>query len=184
MSDVRIMSLATDEASLPMFRDFEKRLDAVRERAYDLFLSRNGAGGSDFDDWVQAERELLGVAMGELKERDGEYEVDVTLPGFKADEVELSATPRELIVHAATTSEKTGDDERVMWTEFGSSEVYRRFSLPTPVQTERISAELKNGVLRVHAPKSTATTAVPSTSAPASVPIRNGAKARLETAVR
>jgi HSP20 family molecular chaperone IbpA len=184
MSDVRIMSLATDEASLPVFRDFEKRLEAVRERAYDLFLSRNGAAGSDFDDWVQAERELLGSARGEMTEHEGEYEVDVTLPGFDADEVELSATPRELLVHATTTNEKTRDDADVMSREFSSSEVYRRFSLPTPVEIQRISAELKDGVLKVHAPKSTAPLTFASQGEPASVPIGNGSKAMREMAAR
>ena len=30
----------------------------IAEAAYHKYLSRRGAGGSDFDDWVQAEREL------------------------------------------------------------------------------------------------------------------------------
>jgi HSP20 family protein len=156
MSDVQIKRLNGDERTLPVFAELEKRLEAVRERAYGLFASRGRRAGSDLDDWMKAERELFGWTAGEMKERDGEYEVDVTLPGFKADEVELTATPNELIVHAQSKSEKKGGDDRVIWSEFGSSDVYRRFSLPTPVQAERISAELKNGVLKVHAPKSVA----------------------------
>lgn len=158
MSDVQITRLNGDERTLPVFAEFERRLDAVRERAFSLFASRGRRAGSDLEDWMKAERELFGWSPGELKERDGEYVVDVTLPGFKADEVELTATPSELIVHAHTTSEKKGEEGQVIWSEFGSSEVYRRFSLPTPVQSERITAELKNGVLTVHAPKSVAAT--------------------------
>jgi hypothetical protein len=30
----------------------------IRERAYLRYLERGGAGGSDFDDWLEAEREL------------------------------------------------------------------------------------------------------------------------------
>lgn len=30
----------------------------IAEAAYQKYLSRRGAGGSDFDDWVEAEREL------------------------------------------------------------------------------------------------------------------------------
>jgi hypothetical protein len=30
----------------------------IAEAAYHRYLSRQGAGGSDFDDWVEAEREL------------------------------------------------------------------------------------------------------------------------------
>jgi len=32
--------------------------DQIAEAAYHRFLSRQGAGGSDFDDWVEAERDL------------------------------------------------------------------------------------------------------------------------------
>ncbi len=156
MSDVEITRLNGDERTLPVFAELEKRLDAVRERAFSLFAGRGRRAGSDLEDWVKAERELFGWSPGELKERDGEYEMDVTLPGFKAAEVELTATPSELIVHAQTKSETKGETDRVIWSEFGSSEVFRRFTLPTPVQSERIAAELKNGVLKVHAPKSVA----------------------------
>ena len=32
--------------------------DEIAEAAYHKYLSRRGAGGSDFDDWVEAERDL------------------------------------------------------------------------------------------------------------------------------
>lgn len=32
--------------------------DAIRRRAYELYLARNGEHGHDLDDWLQAEKEL------------------------------------------------------------------------------------------------------------------------------
>jgi hypothetical protein len=32
--------------------------DEIRARAYEIFLSRNGAPGDEVEDWLQAEREL------------------------------------------------------------------------------------------------------------------------------
>lgn len=32
--------------------------EEIRLRAYELFLSRNGAPGNELDDWLRAEREL------------------------------------------------------------------------------------------------------------------------------
>jgi hypothetical protein len=32
--------------------------DAVRARAYEIFLARGGGHGRDLDDWLQAEREV------------------------------------------------------------------------------------------------------------------------------
>jgi hypothetical protein len=34
--------------------------DAIRRRAYELYLERGGAAGRALDDWVRAERELRG----------------------------------------------------------------------------------------------------------------------------
>ena len=36
-------------------RNGEDRLEMIRQQAYFLFTSRNGADGSDFDDWLRAE---------------------------------------------------------------------------------------------------------------------------------
>jgi HSP20 family molecular chaperone IbpA len=153
MSDVRIKRADEGERQLPVFQEFEQRMEEVRKRAYDIFASRGRRRGRPDDDWIAAERELLGWSAAELKEHDAEYEVDVSLPGFSPNDIELTATPNELILHAADKREQQGKDGNVVWSEFGSSEVFRRFTLPTSVETDKISAQLKNGVLKVHVPK-------------------------------
>lgn len=153
MSDVRIMHQTDGERTLPVFDAIEKRLDAVRARAYELFESRDKSEGSDLDDWLQAEREVLGWSAVGMTDHDGEYEVDFALPGFRADDVELTATPTELIVHAESRKDRKGATDEVTWNESASSDIYGRIALPTPVYAERVSARLWNGVLTVHAPK-------------------------------
>ena len=154
MSDVKIRCEADGEHNLPVFEEIERKIEAVRQRAFDLFSSRGGRQGRDLDDWITAERELMGSSPAEMKERQNEFEVDVALPGFRADDVELTATPHELILHAERKMQRSGETDRVVWSEFGSNEVYRRFTLPANVSADRVTAELKFGVLRVHAPKS------------------------------
>ena len=39
-------------------RDDQPSEEAIRARAYQRYLERGGAGGSDFQDWLEAEREL------------------------------------------------------------------------------------------------------------------------------
>jgi hypothetical protein len=34
----------------------------IAVRAYEIFLSRSASDGHDLDDWIQAERELMGIA--------------------------------------------------------------------------------------------------------------------------
>lgn len=154
MSDVKIKREADGERTLPVFAELERKMEGVRQRAFDLFSTRGGRQGRDLDDWITAERELLGWSTAEMKERPDEFEVDLALPGFKADDVELTATSQEIIVHAARKDQRSGETDHVVWSEFGSNEIYRRFTLPADVRTDRVTAELKNGVLRVHAPKS------------------------------
>jgi HSP20 family protein len=157
MSDVKIKCETDGERTLPVFAELERKIDAVRQRAFDLFTGRDGRQGRDLDDWITAERELMGWSAAEMTERADEFEVDIVLPGFKADDVELTATANELILHAERKQQRDGEKDRLVWSEFGSSEVYRRFSLPADVNADGVKAELKNGVLRVHAPKKAVT---------------------------
>jgi len=43
-----------DDAPLPA----EPSADDIRYRAYERYLERGGGHGMDFDDWLEAEREL------------------------------------------------------------------------------------------------------------------------------
>lgn len=43
--------------------------DEIALRAYHIYLRRNGAPGNPFDDWKQAEHELLAAATAKPKSR-------------------------------------------------------------------------------------------------------------------
>lgn len=42
--------------------------DKVRQRAYELYLSRGSEPGSELDDWFRAEQELQSAPTGKPKE--------------------------------------------------------------------------------------------------------------------
>ncbi len=63
----------------------------------------------------------------------------------------MTATPSEIVVHAATKQEKKGDKDNVLWTEFGSKNVYRRFEVPNPINLDRVTANIENGLLHINA---------------------------------
>lgn len=153
MQNIKIQHTADDERALPVFSEVAQRMDAVREKAFELFLRRGATAGNDLQDWITAEQEVLGWPAAELTERNGEYEVDITLPGFTEEEVEVTATPSELIVHAATQRERQGEEAQIVWSEFKSNDVYRRFDFPKSVDAEKVSARLEHGILKVVAPK-------------------------------
>jgi HSP20 family molecular chaperone IbpA len=142
--------------TLPIFEQIERRLEDVRRRAFELFERRGCGLGRDIEDWLKAEREVLGWPAVEMAENDKEYEFQMTLAGFDAKEVEVTALPSEIIVHAQTKSEKKTEESNVTSTEFGSSDVYRRFELPQPINVDRTKARLDKGVLQITAAKAEA----------------------------
>lgn len=153
MPSIRIQRATDGEHDLPIFTELARRMESVRQRAFELFAQRGGEEGHDLDDWISAEHEVLGWPAAELKEANGAFQVDITLPGFNAKEVEVTATPSELIVHAASVKEEHGEDQAILWSEFGSNDVYRRFAFPRTVDADKITATLEHGILKVRAPK-------------------------------
>jgi HSP20 family molecular chaperone IbpA len=148
--------------TLPIFTEIKKRLAEVQQRAFQLFQERGEALGRELDDWLTAERHIFGWAKAELAEKDNAYEIQVALPGFDPKDLEVTATPEEIIVRAAseqnrreetpTPSAAKDNDLRVVWSEFGSREVCRRFVLPKPVMVDKVAARLEKGILHIDAP--------------------------------
>lgn len=154
MSQVAITKATpADKQSPPIFEDLAKRFDAIERRAFDLFEKRGRVAGHELEDWLKAEHELIGWPAAELSEKDGAYQMEITLPGFKPQEIEVTASPNEIIIHAATHEEKQAKKESVLWTEFGSNDVYRRFGLTVPIDLDKVTANLEDGLLRINAPK-------------------------------
>ncbi len=153
MPNVHIQRDSEGERTLPVFREISDRMEAVRQKAFELFEGRGGERGHELEDWIAAEHAVMGWPAAELKDKKSAFEVEVTLPGFTAKEVEVTATCDEIIVHAASHHEKKGEGDKVLWSEYGSNDVYRRFDLPTEVSADRVTAHLDNGILHVMAPK-------------------------------
>src|SRR6185437_4668627 len=89
---------SSEKKTLPVFGEIAKRLQAVERRAFDLFEKRGRQVGHELEDWFQAESELLGSLTAELTEKNGAYEIGITLPGFEAKNIEVTAGPNEVIV--------------------------------------------------------------------------------------
>jgi HSP20 family molecular chaperone IbpA len=127
--------------------------DRIRERAYEIFQSR-GTDGREMDDWLQAEHDLIFAPESELLEKDGRYEIRVAAPGFKATETNVKATPNAVIVSAESNHRHEENSADVHFCEFGSRTLFRRLDLPEPINVDRVTANLDDGMLRITAQKS------------------------------
>jgi HSP20 family protein len=156
MSEINLQRAMTDEQALPAFAEAERMFEQVRRRAYQLCSARGFGEGRALDDWLTAEREFNWPAT-ELVEREQDFVLSVALPGFEPGEVALTATPRSLIVQARTKAERkdesTKAEARIHWSELHRADVCRRIEFGRELDLERISATLKNGVLRIVARK-------------------------------
>ena len=153
MTRIAVTRKADAEKGIPVFKEPSSRLDAVRQRAFERFEKRGRLAGYDLEDWIAAEKDVLGWPAVELKEREGEFEMEVSLAGFSPSEIEVTAADDEVIVHAASQQHAEGQDEKVVWSEFGANDVYRRVTLPAVIDTKGVSARFDNGLLRIRAPK-------------------------------
>ncbi len=141
----------------PALASVDVLMQSIRERAYELFSQRGFGEGFALEDWLKAEHEISWPAA-ELVEEDKAYQLKIALPGYTVGEIEVSATPQEIIVKAA--SEKRGASKAqepakgtVRWSEFKSNQTCRRFEAPSAIDTNQVTASLQDGLLTVRAAK-------------------------------
>ncbi len=101
-------------------------------------------------EWRSPFRRSPAVDIGE---KDNAYEVTADMPGFEEKSIEVQVVDGSLSIKGERKSEKEEKkkDYYVSEREFGSFE--RSFPLPEGVDTDKIEASLKNGVLTVTLPK-------------------------------
>lgn len=118
------------------------------DRLFDEFGGRSL--GADF-----ARTPLLarGPAL-ELKETNGEYRLDVEVPGMRVEDIDIRVADGVLRVSGERKEEKEEKNENYVFSErrYGSFE--RAIQLPGSVDAGKIRADCKDGVLTIHLPKS------------------------------
>lgn len=155
MPKVTVERVVDPAVSIPhVFEEMARRSGEIQRRAFELFLQRGCESGREVEDWVNAEKQLTGFSpAAELTEMDGEYALQMTLPGLSAADVQVTALPHELIVRAGARQERLSRGASVVWSEFGHGDIVRRIDLPEAIETESATANLEDGMLRIAAKK-------------------------------
>ncbi len=94
----------------------------------------------------------------DVRETDEAYVLDMDLPGYSENDVALSLKDRVLTISSvaqAEKEEKAKDEKKAEYLirERGESRFVRRFSLPKDIDSEKVEANFKNGVLTVTIPR-------------------------------
>jgi HSP20 family molecular chaperone IbpA len=127
--------------------------DAIARRAYELFESEGCVNGSDVRHWLEAEKEILCSVPITTEESEAEIVVRAEVPGFTAGELEVDAESRRLTISGKHESRNETKEGGNVSTEELSTEILRSIELASNVDTAKVSASLKDGVLTVLLPK-------------------------------
>ena len=130
------------------FRDFgnlENRLASLL--AWDP-TTRNGNGG---------DKETMTATQWsppvDISEDDKEYLVKAELPELKKEEVKVSVENGQLTISGERKTEKEEKGKKYHRIERSYGSFIRSFTLPDAVNSDKVSAEFKDGLLTVHLPK-------------------------------
>jgi HSP20 family protein len=74
------------------------------------------------------------------------------LPGVSADDLEVQFEDHQLLIRGKVADRQEGVE--YLYREYGTGDFYRSFTVGESIATDKIWAELKNGVVTVHLPKS------------------------------
>ena len=125
-------------------------------------------GENLFDDWMgfpmrelaNVDRRLYGknashIMKTDVKETDGTYEVEIDLPGFKKDEINVKLEDGYMTISAAKglDTEKKDKHGKIIRQERYAGAMQRSFYVGEGVKTEDVKAKYEDGVLKLDIPK-------------------------------
>ena len=113
-----------------------------------------------FRDFDRADRKLYGkhangLMKTDVRENEGNYELDIDLPGFKKDEISLTLDNGYLIVGAAKTVNEDEKDSKgkMLRQERYSGAMQRSFYVGDGIDENDVKAKFEDGVLSLCFPK-------------------------------
>jgi HSP20 family protein len=113
-----------------------------------LFRDMGGQTGGGWDLWMPWS------AAVDVEETDDAYLVELELPGVKKDDLTIDVSGNEVRVYGEIKQRERKGILRRQNRKVGQFDY--RFTLPSDLDGDAITAELKDGVLSLHVPKAEA----------------------------
>lgn len=131
--------------------DRKNALNIFRNNAMNLFPQGLFSNYLDDDFW---DAFGFGDFKVDVREKDDAYIIDAEMPGINKEDIQIDITDRYLTIAVQTDEQNEQKDEegRYLRRERRSGSFRRSFSLDN-IQSDRIKAEMKNGILTINCPK-------------------------------
>ena len=106
------------------------------------------------EEMLERRQDLPKIApVVDIFENDDEILLHADMPGVTKENVTVNVDNGRLEITGTRHLETKGTGS---WQEFGDVEYRRVFSVPQSINVEKVNAELKDGVLKLHLPKAEA----------------------------
>jgi HSP20 family protein len=106
-----------------------------------------------FAPFFTEERNVSRSMSANIREDADTYSVDADLPGVDEKDVEIKFHEGVLTISGERKSKSEDDDGKVFRSEISYGKFQRSFNFGNSVDSDKISANFKNGVLEVSLPK-------------------------------
>lgn len=125
------------------------------ERLFDDFDSGFTPFRRSLFDYIPSERfaTSTNVPAVDITEKDGAFEIKAELPGVDEKDIEVKLVNGGLLIKGEKKEEKEEKDAGYVMSERSYGSFERYFGLPEGVDTDKIAATYKTGVLTVTLPK-------------------------------
>ena len=127
--------------------------NSIARRAFEIFEDRGRAFGHDLEDWLRAESEFLHPMHLDIAESDDAVTVRAEVPGFSAKELEVGVEPHRLTISGKREASEDRTSKKTIYSEQCSNQIFRAIDLPAEVDSSKVTATLKDGVLELSMPK-------------------------------
>ncbi len=117
-------------------------LEAIREQFNRVLNNAN-------DD----KKDLSFIPIVNTREADSAYYIEVELPGIKKENISIDVNDDTLTISGERKTKEHSEDDIFYKVESLYGKFERSFALPEDVDTNKIEASSKNGVLEIKIPK-------------------------------
>ena len=115
------------------------------ERLFDDFFTRSPFGGSfEKGDWMPSV---------DLSENEKEITIHAEIPGMEVKDIDISLNGRVLTIKGERKQEQEEKEKNYHCIERRYGSFSRSFELPADVDSNKVKAEYKDGVLKLNLPK-------------------------------
>ena len=126
--------------------EFDRLHELIGRRAYEIFLGRDPNVGSDLDDWLLAEQELVLRPAIELRQQDGHIELDAAVTDGDPIDLDVRVGPQDILIRSMNVASRQMQDGGIRERTLVGS-----VHLPTPIDPTTVEAEWRNGLLHLTA---------------------------------